>query len=473
MWTVMNNTRAHKHRLAGLTAMTLLAQMGLAIPALAGDDCDEPPPGIWERDTLLGTFGRERTELCQAGYQFGAVSTNEMFGNGSQGIKQGAKGQGRTEIDVDLDFDKIAHVSGLTVHASSMLVYGGRVSSHNLDNLMTVSNAEATTSQRLYTLWAQQVMLDDSVNIRLGQLAIDDEFIVSKLASVFINSTFGFPFMTSGNMPSGGAAFPMPTPAARLKYTFNDELSLMAAAFAGDPAGPYDARDPQWRNHNGTTFSFDGGTLFIAEGAYAINQEKDSKGLPATYKVGGWYHTASFNDLYLDNAGGSLASSTTTGIAAKRRGNGGAYLIIDQMLVKGQRWSDEGFGVFLRSGIAPSDRNQVPFYVDGGVSYKGLFATREEDTLALGVAYGALSGQLSRLDRDTQSVNSQPTRPVRDFESIVELTYQAQVTPWLILQPDLQYVIHPGGNIPNPNINNGVTAIKDTMVFGLRSVVKF
>lgn len=81
------------------------------------------------------------------------------------------------------------------------------------------------------------------------------------------------------------------------------------------------------------------------------------------------------------------------------------------MLIKGQRWSEEGLGVFLRGGVSPSDRNQVPFYLDGGISYKGLFAGREEDTLALGVGYGQISGSLQGLDRDTRKINGQdPSR---------------------------------------------------------------
>jgi porin len=467
------NLRKTMHYALGITAVAFAGMVEASHPAYAGGDCDEPPPGIWERDTLLGTFDRERTELCDKGYQFGAISTNEILGNTSGGTKRGTTEQGRTEIDLDFDLEKIAELKGLTAHASAMFVYGGRMSSHNLGNLMTISNVESITSQRLYTLWVQQSLYDDMVNFRLGQIAIDDEFLVSKLAAVFVNSTFGFPFMTSGNLPSGGPAFPMPTPGARLKLTFTDELSWMGAAFAGDPGGTADGRDGQWRNHNGTKFSLEGGTLYMTEAAYTVNQEKDSKGLPGTYKIGAWYHSAGFDDLYLDDTGGSLAAATSSGIAARRYGNGGGYVMIDQMILKGQRWSDEGLGVFVRSGLAPSDRNQVPFYVDGGVSYKGLFEGREEDTLALGVAYGELSDKLARLDRETRIVNNQPNRPIRDNETIIELTYQAQVTPWLIVQPDLQYVVHPGGNIPNPNVSGDNTPIKDALVMGLRTAIKF
>ncbi|WP_158303924.1 carbohydrate porin [Paramagnetospirillum magneticum] len=457
----------------GLVVVSLLSLTALAHPALADGDCEVTPPGFWERDTALGSFGGARTELCKKGVQLGVTSVNEMLANPYGGVSHGGKGQGRMQFDLDIDLEKMAELKGTTLHAGAMWIYGGRISGKNLGNLMPVSNIEAIPSRRLFTLWGQQVLFDDMLSVRLGQLAVDDEFVVSKLSSVFVNSTFGFPFGISGNLPSGGAAFPMPTPGARVKLNLTDEVSWMTAAFAGDPAGKFDVRDPQWRNHDGTTFSFSRGTFYITEGAYAVNQEKNSKGLPGTYKLGAWYHSARFNDQHFDNLGQSLASGNTTGIGNPVRGNGGVYFVIDQMLIKGQRWSEEGLGVFLRGGVSPSDRNQVPFYLDGGISYKGLFAGREEDTLALGVGYGQLSGSLQGLDRDTRQINGQPTRPVRDYETVIEVTYQAQITPWWTIQPDVQYVIHPGGNIPNPGAGSQFTPIGDTFIFGARTAIKF
>ncbi len=456
----------HRKGLGMLTA-SLVALTATAMPAHAGEDCEETPQGFWERDTLLGSFDGKRTELCKHGIQFGATYTGEILGNPTGGLNRGAKGQGRTELDLDFDLEKLLEFKGTTVHASAMWIHGGRMSGKNIGNLMSVSNIEAIPAFRLFTLWGQQNLWDDAVSVRLGQIAVDDEFVVSKLSSVFVNSTFGFPFMISGNLPSGGPAFPLPSPGARLKLAVTDEISVMGAAFSGDPAGKFDVRDPQWRNHDGTTFSFSRGTFYITEGAWAVNQAKDAEGLPASYKLGVWYHSARFNDQHFDNLGQSLADTNTTGVGRPVRGDGGIYLVIDQMLTK------EGLGVFLRTGASPSDRNQVSFYVDGGVSHKGLIPGRDDDTLALGVAYARLSDGLAGLDQDTRRINGQPNRPVRDSETVIELTYQAQLTPWWTLQPDVQYVISPGGNIPNPATGTRLTPIGDAAIFGVRTAVKF
>ena len=44
-----------------------------------------------------------------------------------------------------------------------------------------------------------------------------------------------------------------------------------------------------------------------------------------------------------------------------------------------------------------------------------------------------------------------PSVAVQDYETTLELTYGCAVRPGLLLQPDLQYIIHPGGNKAIPN----------------------
>ena len=50
-----------------------------------------------------------------------------------------------------------------------------------------------------------------------------------------------------------------------------------------------------------------------------------------------------------------------------------------------------------------------------------------------------------------------------DGEVAVEWTYRAVLTPWFAVQPDVQYVIHPGGIAPPEN----------ALVLGLRSELTF
>jgi porin len=49
------------------------------------------------------------------------------------------------------------------------------------------------------------------------------------------------------------------------------------------------------------------------------------------------------------------------------------------------------------------------------------------------------------------------------------MTYQTQVTPWLLVQPDVQYIINPGGHV----LNADSSVRRNALVFGLRSAITF
>jgi porin len=126
---------------------------------------------------------------------------------------------------------------------------------------------------------------------------------------------------------------------------------------------------------------------------------------------------------------------------------------------------------FLRLGYAPPDRNLFSFEVDAGLTFKGLFPNRELDVLGVGTAFGRI-GYARRLDRD-EILFTGIGGTVRDYEAVLELTYQAPITRWWTLQPDLQLVFHPGGHIALPPPAPPTRAIPNALVLGLRSTITF
>jgi porin len=133
------------------------------------------------------------------------------------------------------------------------------------------------------------------------------------------------------------------------------------------------------------------------------------------------------------------------------------------------RGKDVSLNLFLRASASPSDRNLLSFYIDGGAGLKGPLPGRADDVLTFGVAYAEISRDASALDRDMAATAS--GFPIRDYEMVFELSYQAQIAPWWIVQPDLQYIVHPGGNVRNPN--DPAAVIGNAFIAGLRSTIKF
>src|SRR3954470_1013184 len=200
---------------------------------------------------------------------------------------------------------------------------------------------------------------------------------------------------TAADLPSGGPAFPLATPGVRLKVAPTDELSFLAAMFNGDPAGPArpgDEPDPQGRNRTGTNLRVTDPAFLIGEAAYTYNQDKEAAGLPGTIKLGTWAHLGRrFQDQRFDSTGLSLADPNASGFARLLRGNWGVYAVADQMIYRVPDTTDQGMGVFTRVSASPEDRNHISFYMDGGMTYKGLIPGRADDTFGLSFGYAQIS----------------------------------------------------------------------------------
>jgi hypothetical protein len=108
----------------------------------------------------------------------------------------------------------------------------------------------------------------------------------------------------------------------------------------------------------------------------------------------------------------------------------------------------QGLAAFLRVSYTPPDRNLISLEIDAGFTFKGLFPGRELDVLGIGTSYARI-GYARRLDQD-EILFTSIERPVRDYEAVLEITYEARLAPWWLLQPDLQLVFHPGGYIAAP-----------------------
>ena len=423
---------------------------------------------VLAQETLTGDWGGWRPRLERLGLQFGAASIDEVFGNPLGGIRQGATYEGRLELFLNADLERLLGWSGAIFHANAYQIHG-RGLSGDIGNLLLVSNIEADCSTRLFDLWLEQEFLDGKLSVRAGRLDADDEFVTSQYAASFVNSTFGWPAILAENLPSGGPAYPLATPGVRLRGAPTAELSLSAGVFNGNPGGP-GTGDPQYRNASGTSFRLSGDAFVIAEAAYAINQDPDANGRPRTLKLGAWYHAGRFADQHLDTSGLSLANPASSGVPAMHRGDQGVYLVLDQQFSRGAPGA--GLGGFVRVAANPSNRNLVSLYADGGASYKGLLPGRGDDVIGLAGGYARISSAARSLDHDRQSFTGRAI-PVRDSELILEVTYQWKMAHWWVLQPDVQYIVHPGGHIADPGVPTGTRAIPDALVLGVRSAFTF
>jgi porin len=449
----------------GALFLGLLAFLSLVAPL--GARAQEA--GLWEREKLTGTWGGRRTALQEKGVEVGLNYIGESFGTLAGGIRRGTSYEGRLDFTLDTDLEKLIGWTGGKTHVRAFQIHKASYNAADLaGSIADPSNIDAFPTTRLFTAWFQQEF-GRTGSVRIGQLAADDEFLVSHTAGNLINGTFGWAAIMSANLPSGGPAYPLATPGVRVQVNPADNISILAAVFSGDPAGKNCLDDPQVCNRHGTTFSLSGGAFWIAEAQYQINQDKNSKGLAAAYKLGALYHSGSFADqrLGIDAAGQIVSLATMPDLPLTHRGNWGVYGVLDQMLWRGTHSS---VSVFLRGGGVPSDRNLVSWYVDGGIGIKGPLPGRADDTLTFGVAHSGIGKDAAELDRDTFTLNGS-FYPIRSGETVYELSYIWQLAPWWTLQPDLQYIVRPGGNVLHPGDPSRI--LKNAFLIAMRTTISF
>src|SRR5215470_7881542 len=454
---------------AGFAALVIVcaSAVGLASRPLVAEE-----GGFFEQEKLAGDWGGSRKQWVDAGVDFGLTDISETLSNLTGGIRQLTIYQGLLTGSLNLDLRKIVNWPGASFYVDAYQISGRGLSKNAIGNLLAVSTIEALPSTRLHDLWLQQEFLDSQASLRVGQIALDDEFYISQYSENFINSTFGCPDILSTDLPSGGPCYPFAVPGVRLRTAPTTGLTFSVAAFNGNPA-PSGLGDPQTRNSGGINFPVgEGGSLIMAELAYAYDTESVSSLQLGDVKLGGWYHTADFPDLRRDTLGRSLADPMSNGIAGPHRGNYGLYLILDKMLWQPPNAGARGFAGFLRVGGAAGDRNLINLELDAGLTYKGLFPGRDADLIGIAASYGRIGGAARGLSSD-MVLFSGGAQPIRDYESVLELTYQWNVAPWWVLQPDLQAIFHPNGHAAAPLPAPVGQPIPNALVLGLRSTITF
>ncbi len=240
--------------------------------------------------------------------------------------------------------------------------HGRGLSGHDIGNLVAVSNIEAPPATTLFGLWLQQSFANDTVSLRLGEIAADDEFFVSQYAPLFINATYGWPSILGINLPSGGPSYPLARPGVRLRAALSPRVTVSAAVFSGDPVS----------DESGFNLRLNGDAFAITEIAYSMTMF----GLPGTMKLGAWHHGGLFDDQ-------------RTSMPRAHRGDDGGYFILDQLLWRTGA-GDTGLAGFFRIGGDPPQRNLIALHMDGGLSYAGAFG-RDSDVIGLGVSYEGVS----------------------------------------------------------------------------------
>ncbi|HEY8900308.1 MAG TPA: carbohydrate porin [Chthoniobacterales bacterium] len=334
-------------------------------------------------------------------------------------------------------FDHLGWQGG-SVFASATDFAGFNLS-EKVGNVFTLSQAVVSDTFALYSLYLRQQFSDGRIDLRIGRMSAGEFFATLPImglpvggavngnpTSLFTNA----PFHATGSASWGAFVKGMPTAATYLQAGI-----FQASPQTGVPA-----------NH-GVNFAIergDGELLMLEAGWLPTFAAPDTTSptppdkktvaaadpsLPGHYSFGGYYANYTFPTF-------------TGGVAHNAFG---FYTQGQQMVWRSTANPDHNLTVWSGLTFSPQEEFALlPLMAYGGIAWQGLIPGRDRDTALLNAYLGGFS-------RDYARQQAAAGAGFSTLETVFEASYIVQLTQNLQFQPDVQWVIQPGGTRSIPN----------------------
>jgi porin len=414
------------------------------------------PRNIKEYKNASGNWFGKRDYLKQHGIDFSVTYTSNIAGNPVGGkIPGGCTYADNIAFGCLFDTEKLIGWHGGYLMMSVIQRDGASLSKNNIKNFYRVQQVADGYTLKWYELSYQQDFFKNRWSYKLGRLGINNDFDVSPLYWLYMNNAIDSTtrgFAIDGKLPTA----PNAVWGSRLKVNLTTSTALRL--------GVYQLADP---SKNGLNWNFypTNGVLFIGQYSWSpefckptASTQKPSttllnplasrknevseksvkepvdvtklKGFEGHYWMGGYYSTWEYPQINSKiNAPNSY----------------GFYWHADQTIYRPNPMSDAGLILWSSYVLCPEENiSVVTFQANAGAIYTGLIPGRVNDSLIFGSAYGDFSNSLAGTPSSLK--NGTPT-----YELLYEFGYRINFTKFFYFQPDLQWIINPGGtgHIPN------------------------
>ena len=365
---------------------------------------------FWTQPKLAGDLDGFRPLMQKYGLTMGLDWVAQGFANFDGGIHRGTTAASTVDLKFTLDTQTLAGWPGGTFYLD-LQDHAGPDPSRNL-----VGDAQEFTgwnSRPFFhadEFWYQQTLFNNLVRVKVGKTDANDDFNYvdnsqSFLASSAQNSTTIFILPT----------YPLPATCAEILVTPTHLPYFSIGAFDTE-------QSDKFLDFTGASQDsiFPKNGLFIIGETGLIWKHLASWQADGNLRLGAWDDTGTFAKL---NGG-------------ETHGTKGFYCVFDQTLWKPDWDASETRGVrmFMEYGETPGDVSLIDKQFGGGFTWTGLSPDRPGDIIGIGPEYVNLSDKAGL---------------PKPFELAIEAFYQYQVAPWVNIQPDLQYICHPGGVYSN------------------------
>lgn len=397
------------------------ANPAAAIETEATEDAEGDSPEAETEGRLTGNWRGARDWLQEKGVTFDMTLTSyyQHVARGGLNTHNAHTIIGVNDFELTLDFGAMKLIPGGSLYVWGSNSWGESPSTRGwVGDRFWVNGAEVgDRSIDVHELSYEQKLFQDKLSVRFGKVCLSCYFDTNEYAYDTTQDFLNYGLNNAPNIPFPAYAFG--ALGAIVTYTPCDRFYAQV--------GVADA-DAEF-NETGFRTAFHGAdhVFSMYEVGWTPSFPSARGTLPGHYRLGAWYDPRP-KEAWFDDLGGLRRTVPV------KRGDFGVYVNCDQAVYKEQADDDEqGLGVFLRYSYAGGDVNIVEHFWSAGFQYRGLLPSRDDDVWGFGVAQGVLSGDLRRTG----------VHPHR--ETVLETYYRIQVTPWMTLSPDFQWILRPGG----------------------------
>jgi porin len=405
---------------------------------------------------LLGDLGGVRTGLESHGIylQFNAIA--EFAGN-TGGAKQGATSANQLALSADIDWQRLAGITGLSTHVI-FVNRSGANDSHlfgdNVSPVQEIYGAGGDVAIHLVSAYAEETMFGDRLDIAAGWMNVENDFASSPLYCNYMNNSLcGDPKALPGG-DIGHSAFPDAVWAGRIRVRPTPDTYITT--------GVYEVNQDLYSQADSSGFEFgvprDSGVYIPTQFGYQPRLGKDL--MPGHYVVGFGYDTSRFKSF-----SSALPASARMPVST-HNGNEQFWLLADQMLVRNGPGDQDGLialAGFINNNADNSSYAQQ--YIAGLLDY-GFWHARPQDGAGLLFAYFAMSGALGKAQAEQSELGipfSNSATGIQTNEMILELNYNIHVYRGVDFRPEFQYIVRP----------NAQSNIRNAAAFGFKASVEF
>ena len=403
---------------------------GITLAQLAAEDGRHD--GVW-----IGNPGALRDSARESGVTLNASYMGEVAANVSGGDRRSARYTQQVEIESLLDMQRIADIQDARLQLALNYRDGRSLSQEVLHNQFSVQ--ELYSYSQILRLsqfnWLQQ-FADKRVTVQVGWSPEGNDFARLPAFCKFQN------FVVCGHsnamtLNSGAINGPISQWGVRIKLWPVEHFYVNAGAYRNNIDGGTDGGFDMSFDHQGNFYPIEVGWV-RGEGV-----------LPGSIALGGYYNTGKTADVYYDV---NRNPASVTGLPfLQHGGRHGGYVLGQQTLYQAERGNAaRGLSIFGMAGIGDYATARFRHFAIAGALYQGPSSNRPEDFLSLMAAWSRTNPRLSRYQKERNPWLADPA-PAQRWETVFELDYGFQLTPRWLLQPNVQYIVQPGGNDDRSN----------------------